>query len=101
MITNLPDGRVFPVYEGQPLSWSIGLYMTANEQHVGYPKATAVVNAMRVHRPDQLARERRDCVRASFGMFRGNAANLLRVIDALPPMAQEDARRRVMPASPY
>jgi hypothetical protein len=87
VITTLPDGRVFPVYEGQPLSWSIGLYMTPNEQHLGYPRSKAVVNAMRVHRPDQLERERRDSVRASFGMFRGNAATLLRLIDtvALPP----------------
>lgn len=79
----LDDGRVFPVYCGKALSWSIGLYMTPNEAVDGYPKAKAVIAAMRQDRPDLLASERRSLVKGSFDrMFGHNARICLKLIDS-------------------
>lgn len=76
------SNNLFPSLPGEALSWSIGLYMTDAEKAINYPRARAVVRAMRIHRPAQLERERREMVRASFNaMFGHNAAECLRVIE--------------------
>jgi len=77
----LDDGRVFPCYDGQPLSWDIGVYFIPSEAPI-YPKARAVIVAMKEQRPAQLARERRELRQGSFDRtFGKNAAQLLKFID--------------------
>lgn len=89
----LADGRVFPQYEGESLSWSIGSYQTLNEERQGFPRMRAVIRAMMAHRPAQLETERREYLRASFGsMFGHNALQALRVID------EEMARNNYTPS---
>lgn len=67
----LDDGRVFPVYDGEALSWSTGLYHTIAEAREGYPRMRAVIRAMKTERPEQLAKERAELVKGcsdrSFG----------------------------------
>jgi hypothetical protein len=70
----LDDGRVFPQYSGEPLSWSPGAYDTSAEKSRGYPRLHAVVAAMAEHRPDELRREWRAATKASFGGVFGPAA---------------------------
>ena len=79
------DGRVFPEYGGELLSWSIGSYMTHSESQRGYPKARAVIQAMAQHRPDQLERERREMLKASMSdrMFGHNAKKELDLIESV------------------
>lgn len=78
----LDDGRIFPAYQGKALCWSVGLYMTTNEAMCGYPKAKTVIAAMRAHRPDELERERREMLKASFNrMFGHNAKTCLALIE--------------------
>lgn len=78
----LEDGRAFPVYNGEALSWSPGLYNTWNDQHNGYPKTKAVLAAMLEHRPEQLEAERREMLKASFNsMFEHNAKKMLDLIE--------------------
>ncbi len=77
-----PDGALFPVYNGELLSWSIGLYMTANEEKAGFPRAKRVIQAMRKYRPEQLERERVEMLKGSFDrMFGHNAKKVLRLIE--------------------
>lgn len=77
------DGLRFPVYNGELLSWSIGLYNTWNDQNAGYPRTKAVIRAMREYRPEQLERERRELVRGSFDrVFGRSAKRLLDVIES-------------------
>ena len=68
------NGNPFPSFEGEALSWSIGLYDTLNEHKAGYPRLRTVVRAMAEHRPQQLADECKMLRRASFDRMFGNAA---------------------------
>lgn len=78
----LEDGRVFPVFDGQPLAWDTGLYHTFAEQQAGFPRMKAVIAAMREHRPEQLEQERRGLMKAQFDrMFGHNARVALDVIE--------------------
>jgi hypothetical protein len=82
MLVELQDGRVFPTYGEETLAWNIGLYMTLTEERLGFPRAKAVITAMRVYRPDQLSRERSSALRGSFDKIFGRAsAQLLKLID--------------------
>lgn len=77
----LADGRVFPAFEGKPLSWSIGLQFTQQDESEGFPRTRAVIRAMLEHRPEQLERERVEYLKGSFdSMFGHNARKLLNVI---------------------
>lgn len=83
MTITTDDGRVFPVYDGELLSWNIDSYVTPNEAAADYPRARTVIAAMREHRPAQLERERFELLEASFDrMFGQNAARVLRLIDS-------------------
>jgi hypothetical protein len=80
----LEDGRIFPEYNGEVLSWSIGSCFTYADKLSGYPKTKAIIRAMMEHRPDQLRRERYDLWRScSDRMFGHNAKHLLAVIDSV------------------
>ncbi len=82
--TTLPDGRVFPVYNGEVLSWNIS--MTDADAAAGYPKTKAVIAAMREHKPQQLEAERREMVKASMtGIHRGPAKKVLELIEQSAP----------------
>lgn len=75
----LPDGRIFPAYEGKPLSWDPGLYFTSDEGKLGYPKARAVLAEMD---NSSLDRMRREYVKASFDrMFGHHAKKFLALIE--------------------
>jgi hypothetical protein len=75
-------GYEFPMYEGELLSWSIGLYMTLEQERLGYPKARIVIQAMQDRRPKQLALERYEMLRGSFDrMFGHNARKVMELID--------------------
>jgi hypothetical protein len=81
MVT-LEDGRVFPQYDGKPLSWSIGLYFTYADESEGYPRMRTVIRALIVHRPEQVERERREMLKASFDrMFGHQAKKCLAIIE--------------------
>ena len=81
-LITLKDGRKFPQYNGETLSWSIGLYHTLTDQREGFPRMRTVIRAMREHRPEELKRERYEMLKASFGnMFGHNAKIALTVID--------------------
>ncbi len=76
------DGREFPEYQGELLSWSIGLYNTFDEARIDYPKMRTVIRALLVYRPEQVERERREMLKASFGsLFGHNARKVLTVIE--------------------
>ena len=82
MTTTLADGRVFPVYNGEALAWSLGLYHTTAESEIGYPRMRAVIRAMIKYRPEQLERERIDMLKGSFDrIFVHNAKVALAVIE--------------------
>ena len=84
LIEQLEDGRTFPAYNGETLSWSPGLYTSLIEQRAGYPRMRAVLRAMKEYRPEQLERERRALLKASFDRMFGNAAKAsLRVIEEI------------------
>lgn len=81
MIT-LDDGRVFPSFDGKPLSWEIGAACTPRDENEGFPRTRAVIQAMREFRPEQLERERRSYLKHSFDpMFGHNARKLLALIE--------------------
>ena len=79
----------YPEYNGEKLSWSLGLYFTHAEEEAGFPRMRAVIRAMLHERPVQLERERQDALIASSNrMFGHNAAKQLRVIEdelKIPP----------------
>lgn len=76
----LEDGRVFPTYGDEVLSWSIDLYNTWEERLAGYPRARAVITSMDTAR---LQDEYRSWLRSSFDrMFGHNAKPLLAIIEA-------------------
>ena len=92
MIT-LEDGRVFPSFNGEALSWSPGLYQTWTEEQADFPRMRAVLCAMKEHRPDQLELERRTMLRASFDrMFGHQAAKALAVIDQVITLVDNTVR---------
>ena len=76
----LEDGRTFPEHNGEALSWSVGLYMTWNEERAGYPKAKAVLAELDSGRIIALKRSR---TRDQFDrMFGHNARKELDLIEA-------------------
>lgn len=80
MLITLPDGRRFPSYEGLPLAWSSGLYMTTEEERAGYPRARAVLAEMS---SKDLLRERAEAIRDSLGgLFGHNAKKHLALVEA-------------------
>ncbi len=82
MTKTLADGRTFPAYGDETLSWSIGLYHTFAEEQAGFPRMRAVIRAMLAHRPEQVERERREMLKASFDrIFGHNARKCLNVIE--------------------
>jgi hypothetical protein len=81
-VATLADGRVFPIYDGEVLSWSPGMYHTHAEAEIGYPRMHAVIRALMEHRPEHLERERREMLKGSFDrMFGHNAKVVLEVIE--------------------
>lgn len=81
-LKTLQDGREFPTWNGKTLAWDFGLYMTTNEGKQGYPRAFAVLLALKHHRPDQFKNERRSLLRASFDrIFGRNAQEALALLD--------------------
>lgn len=81
-LVTLPDGRTFPQQAGKALSWSIGLHFTTADQQAGYPKTRAVIRAFAEHRTEDLRREKRELLKASFDrMFGHNARKLLALIE--------------------
>ena len=76
----LPDGRIFPEYNGETLSWVLN--STGRDMQEGYPRLRAVIRAMKEYRPEQLRREQYEMLRDSFGSgFGNNARRVLAVID--------------------
>ena len=86
-IITLPDGRIFPTYMGEILSWSL-TYMPRDEAE-NFPRLRAVIRAMRTHRPEQLRVEYADCLRGMRGFFRG-ARVTMRVLLAECPDLEID-----------
>jgi hypothetical protein len=82
LIESPSNGNMFPEFNGQPLSWSIGLYNTLNDEKAGYPKTRCVIRAMKYYRPMQLESERKELVRSCFDrLFGHNARKLLAILD--------------------
>lgn len=79
-LITLEDGRKFPSIDGQEaLAWDISLYMTLNEEKLGYQKARAVASMMNA---SALQSERREALKASFNeVFGRNAQKLLNLIE--------------------
>lgn len=77
----LSDGRVFPCYNGEALSWNPGGQFTIADGEQGYPRTRAVLRALREHRPEQFAREKADALRGCFGLFRGNGERFYRIVE--------------------
>lgn len=100
----LPDGRVFPVYNDEVLSWDPTGYNTTNEQKQGFPRARAVIAAMRETRPEELEKLYRQLTRDSFDrMFGHNAATMQKIVgeELSKPMTKkqwaiyEDKRKKI------
>jgi hypothetical protein len=79
MITVGPNP--FPEYQGEALSWSVGLYMTTDESRDGYPRARTVAKALKAFRPATFEREKLEALKATFGMFSTNAKTALRIYE--------------------
>ena len=78
-LITLEDGREFPLFKGEPLSWSSGLYMTNREEKAGYQKALAV---LRCSADIVLMTERQEMLKASSDrIFGHNAKKHLVLID--------------------
>lgn len=76
MVT-LEDGRTFPNYGAEVLSWNIGSSFTRQDEAEGNPRTLAVLRAMRDHRPEQFAREHPQLVRDTFNLLFGQVAKRL------------------------
>ena len=87
----LPDGRVFPQYDGEVLSWSPGLYHTYAEERAGFPRMRAVLRAMLAQRPDQFEREYLEMIKSSFDRIFGHVAR--QAIIVMEQVAEERSRR--------
>lgn len=89
-VIQLPDGRIFPVYKGEALSWDPDGYNTKNEEDEGYPRARAVLEAIRNWRPGYYARLRSDFLKSSSDrMFGHNAKPMLRLVEEIEKEATE------------
>ncbi len=102
-IVTLPDGRKFPTYDGQTLSWNLSTDLA--DERAGSLKMRAVIRAMMQERPEQLARERQELVRGSFdGVFGANAKRALAVLDdemgKAKPAEPAAPTRGVLPSAP-
>lgn len=76
-------GLEFPLYQGELLSWSIGLYHTHTEEQAGFPRMGTVIRAMMERRPEQLQHERQELVRDSFNpIFGHNARKQLEIVES-------------------
>ncbi len=85
-LIKLPDGREFPSYNGEALSWNIDGAATHADELAGYPKTRAVIQAMRESRPDELVQKHAELVKGSFDRtFGGNAKKLLKVVEEEVP----------------
>lgn len=81
-LVTLDDGRQFPQYNGEALTWDPGCYHTIAEEQAGFPRMRAVIQAMRVHRPEQLEHQRMEMLKGSFNkMFGHNARKALAIIE--------------------
>ena len=81
-ISSKADGRQFPTYDGELLSWDISSAGTIRDEQEGWPRTRAIVRAFIAYRPEQLERERRNLVKASFDrIFGKNAEKLLDVVE--------------------
>lgn len=76
-------GKLFPSFNGELLSWSIGAYQTPREAQNDYPRMRTVIRAMLEHgMASAVEHERREMVKASFDpVFGNNAKVALRVIE--------------------
>ena len=79
MITVGPNP--FPEHQGEALSWSVGLYMTAHESRDDYPRARTVAKALKVFRPATFEREKLEALKSTFGIFPTNAKAILRIYE--------------------
>ena len=76
----LEDGRTFPEYQGEALSWSLELYNTWNEEQADFPKARAVLAELSL---DRLTAAYSSYLRDSFDrIFGHNAKKILNLIEA-------------------
>jgi len=83
----LDDGRVFPLYKGEVLSWPIGSTFTWKDEQEGYPRTRLVLS---LTDDTTLERERYEELKASFNkMFGHQAKKLLALIE------MEIERRRI------
>lgn len=83
----LEDGRQFPQWNGETLSWDIGASFTLADEREGYPRTKAIIAAFREHRPEQLERERRELLKSALGdrVLGHNARKLLGLIEGETP----------------
>ncbi len=82
-LIQLEDGRTFPHYKLEILSWSIGSAFTLQDELESYPRTKAIIEAMRIHRPEQLERERHELIKSMLcdRIFGHNAGKLLKLIE--------------------
>ena len=81
-LITLEDGRIFPEYQGKPLSWDMGSEFSLSDEQAGYPKTRAIIRAFRDHRPEQFRKEKYLELRATFDrVFGGNAKRLLAIME--------------------
>lgn len=74
------DGREFPLYDGELLSWSIEL--TWADESKGFPRLRYMINAFKKYRPDQIKKIYREEQRASRDFIFGhNAKKVLKVME--------------------
>ena len=81
ILVTLDDGRIFPCWGTEILSWDICSGASLKDELEGYPRTRAIIHAMRIERPEQLRREIADLQRHQFDRcFGSNARKLLTVI---------------------
>lgn len=82
-MVQLPDGRLFPCYNGEVLTWALGSHFTHADELEGYPRTKAQIAALRAHRPDVLEYECRQLVKSALAdrLFGHKAEELLNLID--------------------
>ena len=80
-LIQLPDGREFPVYNGEPLSWVISPTLTDEKE--GFPRLRSVIRAMMEKRPEMLEEERRQLVKSSLcnPVFGVVAERVLKIVE--------------------
>lgn len=81
-----PAKPSFPQHNGESLSWDAGMYMTSAQASEGYPKAKAVLAAMKEQRPEQFVKEHNQAIRDSMGgIYAHNAKAYLNLIETVDP----------------